>query len=219
MSWLSDALHTSISKKVIMALTGLFLIVFLAVHLIGNLLILKNDGGASFTAYSKALLSSVFIRIVEYGLAAGFFFHIIMGIKVSIENARARPVRYALNKWGANSSWYARSMKHTGGIIFVFLIIHLETFFYQHRVIGSDHTMYESVVTAFQSLPHSLFYVFCMGLLMFHLMHGFESAFQTLGLRHNKYTPVIELMGKLYAFFVPLGFAAIPLAALLGRLS
>lgn len=216
---MNDAIHTSIARKFLMGLTGLFLVVFLLVHLIGNLLVLKSDAGAAFNAYSELLLSSVFIRIVEYGLVVGFLLHIILGVILSFENKKARPVGYAVNRWSANSSWYSRHMKSTGGIILIFLVVHLETFFYHHRIVGTDHTMYESVVLAFQSLPYSLFYIAAMVLLAFHLMHGFESAFQTLGLRHNKYTPLLSLVGKAFSILVPAGFAAIPIVAILGGLS
>ena len=214
--WLVDTLSASVAQKFVMALTGFFLIIFLAVHAGGNMLLLKGDEGAAFNAYSELLIQSKLIKIVEFFLLFGFFFHISTGVKLSIENKRARPVRYAVNHASENSPWYSRNMIHTGGIILIFLIVHLKNFFYEHRILTSEHTMYESVKMTFENTGYALFYIAAMALMMFHLLHGFESAFQTLGLRHNKYTLLIKILGKGYAFVVPLLFASGPIYFLIG---
>lgn len=194
-----------------MALTGFFLITFLIVHLMGNLLILKGDEGVAFEAYSDFMSHNKLIRIVEIGLFLGFGFHIYYGIRVSRENKKARPQKYAVNKSAENSSWFSRNMIHTGGMIFIFLIMHLKAFFYEHRIVGSQHTMYESTLMAFSNVFITGIYTVFMVLLAFHLIHGFQSAFQSLGLRHNKYTPFIKTIGYLYACIVPALFSLVPI--------
>ncbi|MDH4263255.1 MAG: succinate dehydrogenase cytochrome b subunit [Spirochaetia bacterium] len=207
--WLTDAVSLSTGKKYLMGFTGFFLIMFLMVHLFGNMLLLKHDGGLAFNAYSKSLLTNVLIRVIEIFLFAGFILHIIFGITVSIQNKNARGKQYAV-KSNITSSFFSRHMIETGSFILIFLLIHLKTFFYAHRIMDSNLTMYESVVMAFQNIYYTGFYVFIMILLSFHLMHGFQSAFQSFGLNHNKYSPLIKIIGLFYAVVVPGLFALIP---------
>jgi succinate dehydrogenase / fumarate reductase cytochrome b subunit len=101
-------------------------------------------------------------------------------------------------------------MAPSGGLIFIFIVLHLNTFFVPHRLTGSELSIYESNIIAFKNLSNTIFYVFTMIFLSFHLNHGFQSAFQSLGLNHNKYTPLIKLVGFLFAMIVPFLFAAIP---------
>jgi succinate dehydrogenase / fumarate reductase cytochrome b subunit len=201
----------SIIKKVIMSLTGLFLISFLIVHLSGNLLLFKDDGGAAFNAYAKFMSTNPIIGIMEYGLAAGFLFHIIDGIILTIQNRKARPVQYAVQKSSPASSWPARNMGISGSIILIFLIIHLKNFFVEHRLLGNETPMYDLVAQAFANPLYSIFYVVSMVLLGLHLAHGFSSAFQTLGLRHKSYFWLIRLVGLIFSIVVPAGFASMPI--------
>jgi succinate dehydrogenase / fumarate reductase cytochrome b subunit len=216
LKWLTDAISISTGKKYVMAFTGLFLLIFLMVHLFGNVLLLKNDGGLAFNAYSKSLATNTLIRIIEIFLFAGFTLHIIFGITVSLQNKKARGVAYAV-KSGVASSFFSRHMIETGSLIFLFLALHLKAFFFEHRILGSNLTMSESVIAAFQNIYYTGFYVFIMILLSFHLSHGFQSAFQSFGLNHNKYSPLIKLIGKFYALAVPALFAFIPFYIYFGK--
>lgn len=216
MGWLSQTFTSSVGKKLVMAITGLFLISFLIVHLSGNFLLLKNDNGAAFLQYSEFMKTNPIILVMEVVLFLGFIFHAFNGFRLALENKRARPVGYAVNRPSENSSFFSRTMVWTGSIVFIFLVIHLKSFFVDHKVtawMGATHeeTLYQAVVSAFQNPVYTWFYVVAMVLLGFHLNHGFQSAFQTLGLNHKKFTPLIQKLGLFYAIVVPLLFAYVPL--------
>lgn len=210
MSWLSKTLNSSIGRKIVMAMTGLFLCSFLVVHLSGNFLLFKDDGGEAFNAYSHFMGSNGLIRIIEIALFAGFLLHMYQGIYLAYQNKKARPDDYAINSRNKNSSFLSRFMFWSGSLVFVFLALHLNTFFVQHKVIGTDAPMYESVQEAFANPIYAAFYIVAMALLAFHLMHGFQSAFQTLGLNNKKYTPAIKIFGWIFSIAISLGFAAMP---------
>lgn len=215
--WLSDGLGRSTGKKFLMAFSGFFLLVFLLIHLIGNLLLLVNDNGVAFNEYSQNMMHSKIIRVVEVLLFAGFILHIIFGIIISLQNRRARGVSYAVMKSNETSSFFSRHMIHSGSLIFIFLLLHLNTFFVAHKILGTNESMYESVLNAFHDIYYTGFYVFIMILLSFHLLHGFQSAFQSVGINHNKYTPSIKLIGKIFAIAVPALFAVIPVYIFFGK--
>lgn len=201
----------SIIKKVIMSLTGLFLISFLVVHMSGNLLLFKDDGGEAFNAYAKFMSTNPIIGVMEYGLAAGFLFHIVDGFILWFQNRRARPVKYAVQKSSPASSWVSRNMGISGSIILIFLVIHMKNFFVEHRVLGNETPMYDLVAEAFANPFYAIFYVIAMVLLGLHLAHGFSSAFQTLGLRHKSYFWLIKVVGLIFSIAVPAGFASMPI--------
>lgn len=201
----------SIIKKVIMSLTGLFLISFLVVHMSGNLLLFKDDGGAAFNAYAKFMSTNPIIGIMEYGLAAGFLFHIVDGFILWVQNRRARPVKYAVQKPSPASSFASRNMGISGSILLIFLVIHLKNFFVEHRVLGNETPMYDLVAQAFSNPYYSALYVAAMIGLGMHLAHGFSSAFQTLGLRHKSYFWLIRAVGLIFSIAVPAGFASMPI--------
>ena len=211
MGWLTNTIFSSVGKKIIMAVTGLFLCTFLLVHLSGNLALFKHDGGEAFNHYSEFMSTNPLIRVSEIILVLGFLLHMIDGVTLWFTNKKARPIGYKKLPGSATSSVFSRTMIFSASIILVFLIIHLETFFVVHRIIGTDKTMYQSVVEAFANPVYSGFYVFALILLSFHLNHGFSSAFQTLGLNHKKYSPLIKAVGFLFSILVPLGFATMPI--------
>jgi succinate dehydrogenase / fumarate reductase, cytochrome b subunit len=218
MGWFTRFIDSSIGKKLVMALTGLFLSLFLIVHLGGNLLLFVNDQGATFMKYSEIMASpiNIFIRVLEYGLFILLIYHIINGIRLWFLNRRSRGIDYKSNNPSANSSLFSRTMVLSGSIIFIFLVIHLRTFFFPYRLGGdSDHNIYEGVVEAFSSPYYSGFYVIALVLLAFHLVHGVQSAFQTLGLNHNKYTPFLKGFGIFFAIAICAGFASMPVYFLL----
>ena len=211
MGTLSTLYNSSIGKKIIMGLTGLFLCSFLVVHLTGNLLLFKNDGGIAFDAYSQFMSTNVLIRTMEVVLFAGFLGHVITGFISWFGNKRARPQKYIENSSSANSTWVSRTMFLTGSIVFIFLVIHLRTFWVASRFHHEENpSMYELVRTAFASPVYSAFYIIAIALLAFHLRHGFESAFQTFGIKHVKYARLIYGIGMIFWLLIPIGFVSMP---------
>lgn len=219
MSWITDTFGSSIGKKLLMSLTGLFLILFLVVHLIGNLAIFSDDGGLSFNSYAVFMTSFLPIKIVSYLLYLFILLHALFALILWLNNRKARPVRYAVEKANENSTWASRSMTLLGSLIFIFLIIHLKDFWWQYKFSGGyefeiddngNRDIYQLVVMQFQYTYVTVTYVIGLVALAIHLWHGFQSAFQTLGLNHHLYTPVIKVIGLLYAILIPLGFATMP---------
>lgn len=204
-------LTSSVGKKIMMGLTGLFLCSFLAVHLSGNLLLFKHDGGATFNAYSDFMEGNWIIRALEIVLFAGILFHIVDGIALTLKNKSARPTPYAVNNPSENSTWVSRNMGFTGAIVLAFLVIHIRTFMIGQRFQHHHASMFESVKIAFSNPYYAGFYVFAIALLALHLNHGFQSAFQSLGINHKFYTPLIKLMGVLFSIIIPLGFMTMPI--------
>lgn len=217
MSWLSDTLTSTIGRKLVMSLTGLFLIIFLVVHLIGNFQLLAGDNGLAFNAYAKFMTTNPLIKFTSYGLYAFILIHILMSIALSVKNKKARPVGYEKVKGSANSSFSSRNMGILGFIIFVFLVIHMRSFWYEMHWgsiqpdTAGNKDLYSVVNAAFSQWWYVALYVVCMVGLAFHLSHGFSSAFQTLGINHIKYTPFIKKLGIVYAILIPAAFAIIPL--------
>jgi succinate dehydrogenase / fumarate reductase cytochrome b subunit len=202
-----------------MALTGLFLILFLVVHLIGNLQLLKDDGGEAFNVYAQFMTSNPLIKIVSYVNYTFILVHVIWAILLSRKNRQARgDVRYAVNK--NSSEWTSRNMGILGTFILLFLVIHLKGFWYEMHWGGIATANYEGkevkdlytvVEVAYGQLWYVGVYVVSMLILAFHLWHGFASAFQTLGLNHLKYNPVIKIVGRTFAIIVPALYALIPI--------
>lgn len=208
---------SSVGRKLLMALSGLFLSLFLVVHLGGNLLLFKNDGGMAFNEYSEFMEHNPLVLFLEIILFAGFFIHILDGIWLTLRNKEARPVRYEVNQPQANSSWFSRNMGFTGALVFLFLGVHLRTFMIGQRFLHASASMYESVKTAFENPLYSGFYAVTIAFLGLHLNHGFQSTFQSLGLNHPEYNPWIKRIGLLFSVLVPAGFIAMPIYFLLRR--
>jgi succinate dehydrogenase / fumarate reductase cytochrome b subunit len=183
---------------------------FLLEHLIGNLLLLSPDP-APYLDYARFMGQNFIVRVLEIGLFVGFALHIALATLVTIQNRKARPVRYAKHQAATRSS-FSRTMAWTGSITFIFLVVHLNRFFVPHKL---THTatldLYVDARVAFSSPIYVAFYVLAMVLLGFHLQHGFQSAFQTFGLSNSRLAPVWKRLGTLYAFLVPAGLALIPL--------
>ena len=224
MSWISKTFTSSIGRKVVMAATGLFLCTFLVVHLVGNLQLFKHDQGAAFNTYSHFMGTNPIIRTIEWGLVLGFGFHIFEALLLTRRNRTARPVGYASNHSEQNSEWTSRNMGILGSIILIFLIVHLYNFFWRARFAGDlthmgganaetrDYdNLYMAVVSSFHIWWYVLLYVAAQISLGYHLWHGFRSGFQTLGLNHRKYTPLITFVGYAFAVVVSAGFASMPL--------
>lgn len=201
-----------------MALTGLFLITFLIVHLIGNLQLLHDDGGRAFNIYARFMTSNPLIKTVSYLLYASILVHAIWAILLTILNRKARGGSYAITN--KSSAWTSRNMGVLGTIIFVFLVIHMRQFWAEMHWGGIPTVNYDGeevkdlytvVALAFSEVWYVVLYVVCMAALAFHLWHGFSSAFQTLGLNHLKYNGVIDFVGRTIAIVIPAAFAWIPI--------
>lgn len=219
MSWITDTFGSSIGKKLLMSLTGLFLILFLVVHLIGNLAIFSGDGGVSFNGYAVFMTSFLPIKLISYLLYLSILVHVLVALILWFHNRKARPVRYAVENANENSSWASRSMTLLGSLIFIFLIIHLKDFWWQYKFGGGyefeidangNRDIYKLVVLQFKYTYVLVAYLIGIIALAIHLWHGFQSAFQTLGLNNERYTPIIKVIGLLFAVLVPLGFASMP---------
>lgn len=218
MSWIVKLLTSSLGKKVIMSLTGLFLIIFLPVHLIGNIQLLADDGGESFNRYAKFMTSNPLIKTVSYLLYTFILLHAVQGILIWRQNKLAGGGgRYRGGK--SPATWASRQMAGLGIVILVFILLHLWQFWFQMHwgqismaIYDGDQVkdLYAVVADTFQHWWYVLIYVISMVVIGFHLQHGFQSAFQTLGISHKKYTPLIRTIGLGYSILIPLGFAVIP---------
>ena len=225
MGWFINFLTSSLGKKLVMSLTGIFLITFLPVHLIGNLQLLYADGGEAFNLYADFMANNLFIQFTAKGLYFFILLHTFLGLYLWRQNKKAATgaKRYAVSNTKATNSTnagVAKNMAAIGTIVFIFILIHMYQFWLKTKlglledVTYGDVTvgnLYEPVYAAFTNLGFVLFYLVCMFFIGLHLKHGFQSAFQTLGLNHKKYTPFIQFLGTAYAVLIPLGFAIIPL--------
>lgn len=222
---------SSIGKKITMGLTGFFLISFLIVHCAINAMIFFNDGGQTFNHWGHFMGSNLIIRTAEIGLFVFLLIHIIQGLLLWKQNRSARPVKYIVTKLNENSKWYSRSMGLLGTLILIFLILHLYHFWTPSRFGGianvrpleettladynnqSVHDLYKEMLQVFQNnLLIVVVYVLGVISLCWHLLHGFQSAFQTFGWNHKKYTPLIKSLGVAYSIIICLLFAMMPIA-------
>lgn len=249
---------SSIGQKVIMALTGLFLCTFLIVHLIGNFQLFKADDGMAFNVYAVFMTSNPLIKTTSYLLYAAILYHAFKGFALTIQNRKARPVQYAA--FNNPSSWSSRNMAMLGTVILVFIVIHMQNFWFEYKfgytpwvkyttnvltgetksedvseamrdakfkkqeytdkdemgntynvVITKD--LYKKVAVEFkEEMWLVILYIIAMGALSFHLVHGFKSGFQSLGLNHKRYNPIINAIGVWgFGILIPIGFAAMPI--------
>lgn len=221
MGWTKLFFTSSIGRKFLVAITGLFLVLFLLEHLTGNLLLLLPDNGDLYNQYAHFLATFPALRPLEVVLFLGFIFHIVYATVVTIRNRQARPVGYAMTKGSANSSWVSRNMAPLGLILLIFLVVHLAGFFAKARITGDVsyvtingtemHDMYSLVKAKFEIWWYVAIYLIGFVALGLHLWHGFQSSFRTVGLRHPKYLPVVKGIGVFFALAFPVGFAIIPL--------
>jgi succinate dehydrogenase / fumarate reductase cytochrome b subunit len=220
---MSKFLFASIGKKFIMSISGIFLMMFIFVHLIINLLLVFDDSGELFNQGAHFMATNPVIKIVEPLLGLGFMIHILWSFVISYQNWRARPVKYNKANTGVSSTWASRNMLILGGLILIFLVIHIVNFFW---VIKFDpHSMpiatiggvemedtYTLVADLFKSsVPYGLFYILGGIMLGLHLTHGFWSAFQTLGINNRDWMKRLEWVARILAVLVAVGFSVIPL--------
>jgi succinate dehydrogenase / fumarate reductase cytochrome b subunit len=214
---MSKVLFSSISKKFTMALAGLFLLTFLPIHLTINLMLLKTEPGPFNTA-AHFMATFPLIKIMEVVLFGAILIHIIYGIWLQIQNWLSRPVGYvSSNK--SEVSFFSKFMIWTGAIVFTFLVLHFFNFFFIKLGIvkGNPEDFYSLAHNLFKIPAYDFIYLGCFTLLGFHLFHAFSSAFQTLGLNHRLWTPVVKVVALVYAIIIPAGFAFISITLWLFR--
>lgn len=217
---------SSVGKKLVMAFTGIFLILFLIVHAGLNACIWANDNGLMFNKAAHFMGSFVVPRVLEIGLFVGIFLHILQGYMLTLENRSKRSVGYAVN-YAKGSKWYSRSMALLGTLLLMFLIMHIYHFWTPSRLggIGSIHSLktfelngveyhnlYAEMQAIFQSPAVVILYVLACGSLAYHLAHGFQSAFKTIGIHNKRYHALISSIGYGFAILIPLAFAMMPIS-------
>lgn len=219
---MSNFLSSSIGKKVIMSLSGLFLIAFLCVHLTLNLFLIFDNSGELFNHGAYFMATNPAIKIMEPILALGFLIHIIWASVLTLQNQKARPVKYALRNQSQNATWASRNMYILGGLVLVFLVIHLYNFWWHIKVTGDlkaiviDGTEMENTYLLVSGLfKSSLIYcgLYIVGaiLLGLHLTHGFWSAFQSIGFCNQIWRKRLEWLARVFAVIIAVGFSIIPL--------
>lgn len=219
MTW-KQFFTSSIGKKLTMGLTGLFLVTFLLVHVGVNACIFVNDQGETFNEAAHFMSHNWVVRILELGLFAGLIIHIVQGLLLWKQNSAARPVKYNQSDAGKNSKWYSRSMGLLGTLLLFFLIIHISKFFVTTKIAlyadggsgDASHNLFEEMKEEFANWWIVVIYLVGVISLGWHLLHGFQSAFQTLGINHKRYSPIIKTIGIIYSILVPLLFALMPVA-------
>ncbi|HUR67218.1 MAG TPA: succinate dehydrogenase cytochrome b subunit [Chitinophagaceae bacterium] len=220
MKW-SELFTSSIGKKWVMALTGIFLVLFLIIHVSLNACIWANDGGKMFTAGAHFMGGTVVPRILEIGLVIGFLLHIIQGLMLVFQNKSKRKKGYAVPMGNKGGTWYSRSMGLLGTLILIFLVIHVTHFWIPNRsnqgwLLGEEIDLYQSMKEVFQYEWVVIVYILGCISLAWHLLHGFQSAFRTVGVSNKKYLSLLNAMGVGFSIIVPLAFALMPLSFYFG---
>ena len=206
---------SSIGRKYAMALSAMFLLIFLVMHLSVNLLSIFGE-----TAYNNASQFMGYNPLIQFlmqpVLMVAVIFHFVMGFILELRNNRARPVKYAMNNGSANSTWMSRNMLITGAVILAFLALHMYDFWYHEMnykylegLPVEENRFWGDLHGKFASIWRVVIYVISFVLLGLHLAHGFQSSFQSIGARHPKYTPFIRAFGNWYSVLIPLGFIII----------
>ncbi len=202
MGWLTNTLTSSLGRKIIVALTGIFLLLFLTVHLIGNLQLLKGDEGKAFNQYAEFMSTNGLVQLISKMNFAFILLHVIVSLMLTAKNRASRPVNYQVPVKSNTSKWASRNMAILGTLIFVYLIIHLKSFYIRMHFGEVPIKIYDGIETRdlyavamelYSQWYYVAIYVVSMIVIAFHLSHGFQSAFQTLGLNHVKYSPAINI--------------------------
>ncbi len=217
---------SSVGKKLVMAFTGIFLILFLIVHAGLNACIWANDEGLMFNKAAHFMGSFVVPRVLEIGLFVGIILHIVQGYMLTLENRSKRSVGYAVN-YSKGSKWYSRSMALLGTLLLMFLVMHIYHFWTPSRLGGiagiksltvfdkngvEYHNLYAEMKLVFENVYVVILYVLACGSLAYHLAHGFQSAFKTIGIHNKRYHAIISSIGYGFAILIPLAFAMMPIS-------
>jgi len=208
---------SSVGRKVLMALSGFFLLIFLFQHFVINLLSVVSP--SSFNEVSHFMGTNSIIQfLIQPILLFGVLFHLGMGMYLESKNRAARPIKYAMDKPSENSNWMSRNMLITGIMIMLFLGLHFYDFWLPEIKDKFIDGKWDDPIKYFPHLQHKFqdltrVIIYCVSFifLSLHLLHGFQSAFQSAGFNHNKYTPTIKKLGNLYAIIIPAGFVFIAL--------
>lgn len=229
MKW-SAFFTSSIGKKLVMSLTGLFLVLFLVVHVGLNACIFADffdptDDGEMFNKAAHFMGSYWVPRVLEIGLFAFFILHIVQGYLVEVQNRKRRGIGYAKQMGNKGSKWYSRSMALLGTLVLLFLIMHISHFWVPSRITGlpeasynpEHHDLFAKMIEVFQGHPLIviLYILGCISL-AYHLAHGFQSAFRTLGVYNKRYLILINSIGLGFSIIVPLIFALMPISIYFG---
>lgn len=213
---MSGFLKSSIGRKIAMALSALFLIIFLIIHLAVNITSLFSE--ELFNDLSHFMGTNPLIQFaLQPVLIIGVIFHFIMGFVLELKNRNSRDVKYVKFNGAASATWASRNMILSGVVILAFLVLHFIDFWFPEMNYKYIESLPENPSRYFEELQHKFvnpirvgFYVLAFVLLALHLLHGFQSAFQTIGF-NNKYTKCVKTFGKLYSIIIPLGFIVIAL--------
>ena len=225
MKW-SEFFTSSVGKKFVMALTGLFLITFLIIHAGLNACIFadlpmfdRTDDGDMFNRAAHFMGSSWVIRAMEFVLFGGFILHIIQGYMLEARNLSRRGVGYKINPANKTSKWYSRTMGLLGTLLLLFLIMHISHFWVPSRITGLEevegktyHNLFQKMVDVFENPIIVIIYVLGCISLAYHLMQGFHSAFRTLGVHNNRYLKLLNITGKAFSIFIAVVFALMPIS-------
>lgn len=216
MTW-KQVFISSVGRKLVMGFTGIFLILFLIIHAGLNACIWAGDGGEMFNKGAHFMGGNWVPRILEIGLFVGLLLHIIQGFMLEFSNRSKRSVGYDVSYGNDGSKWYSRSMGLLGTLILLFLILHLYHFWLPNRshqgfLLGEEINLYERMKTEFSVLWVVIVYVLGCLSLGYHLAHGFQSAFRTLGIHNKRYNTMITCIGYCFAIIIPLAFAMMPVS-------
>lgn len=206
---------STIGRKYAMALSAMFLLIFLVMHLSVNFLSVFGE-----TAYNNASQFMGYNPLVQFImqpiLMFAVIFHFVMGFVLEIKNKKARPIGYDMNNGAANSSWSSRNMIISGAVILAFLVLHLYDFWlhemnykYIDGLPVEETRFWGDLHAKFADIWRVVLYIVSFVLLGLHLAHGFQSSFQSVGARHPKYTPMLRTLGNWYSVLIPLGFIII----------
>ena len=211
MSWALNYLKSSLGQKLLMSLTGLFLCTFLIVHLVGNLQLLINDGGVAFNEYSIFMSKFLPIKAVSFLLYGGLLLHAFVGISSYIDNKKARGGQKYAVKSSTGTNLASRNMALLGTLILAFLIMHMSQFWFNSKFgpLKESHQYFAYAKELFSNPLWVALYVLGQIVLFAHLAHGFQSAFQTLGVNQKKFSPIIKGLGLGFSILFPLGFALV----------
>lgn len=220
MTW-KQVFTSSIGRKLVMSLTGIFLILFLIIHVALNACIWANDGGRMFNEGAHFMGGTVVPRVLEIGLFAGFILHIIQGYMLTASNNSKRSQGYAISYGNRGSKWYSRSMGLLGTIVLLFLVVHIADFWFPNRshqgwLLGEEIDLFAKMQDVFSHLWVVILYIVGCISLAYHLAHGFQSAFRTLGVYNKRYNAMITSIGYAFSIIVPLAFAMMPISFYLG---
>ena len=221
MKW-SELFTSSVGKKFVMGLTGVFLILFLIVHVCVNACIWAMDGGQMFNLAAHFLGTTVVMRTLEIGLFAGFILHIVQAYVLELQNRKKRSIGYQVPMGNKGSKWYSRYMGWLGTFLLLFLVIHIKNFWIPSRFLEMPevsyppgvevHDLFSLMKDTFTNIWLVLIYLIGCLALAYHLMHGFQSAFRSLGVSNSRYLKLINGIGVGFAIIVPLAFAMMPIS-------